>query len=1302
MTRTNDSHPSASQAGAVDPSGAALGVPGSVEVSCLLMQDFEDVSGVSIAPGRGKVALFANPYREGKEEALIVDADGKLTYLHRADSGTGWAQTPVIRAGSDAYDAIEVVVVVHPGDLSVWAIFNRSSGPNALRLTGAVDDGETSCGWEPVGSPIFWGWNGMGGTGVAHLHVSYDGHWPVVHAVDVKTGTFMGITPVIGRSYRFSGMPCATAIDPATRLDGFAAGRMNSSTGLSKPVGDVLYTLVGQTLARYSTDNATPLPIASDATCLVGVYRSYQRPDIGCVYLSKDGNLVTWNLSDDKRGWTYSFAGGTGLRTATSWADADGMLHVYGLTDTGERGAGPTLKVVRQSSRGALGEPVWAGPPEPAGPACVGLVPDVAHFAVDPFPRARPSQLVMSAGGVASERVALRTLDATGSHWSVDRVRLPGSGDRRPRLVTRYVSAITVLDRRGNPMPGVPVGVSADRVDEIQVDGASHLVGPGFGATLTTNPLGRVAIATAADGLLPPTLHVDVVGLERGAVVQPASGVHEYLAGTGTLPSRQGVFSGTALSEAEVDGRRIVGPEHDQRACDHVAHAIANTFALAAGRPMTSRLSPRTDSVRRIHGFAIGSAGAPGGRVVYTEFDTRDQLLGHHEALRADPRYAGGLDDLADWLGDIWEGIKNGVVQVEHVVVDALTRVYVTIGEAVVDFVVDTVDTAVRVVEAVVAQVVDRVDKVVEWLKTLFDFKAMWETKQALQSALLTILDYTASAAAHFGGELHGWFVEQGPAVRAELDAVRGDYRDPLGDATNQVPALDDASNHAIPARELHDNPQANWVHDQVFTTRALSALGATDVTPDVPSSLKDAWDGFVKKAESSGIGEEAAAILGDLNDLIRRLLDPDDPDQAAKAVVTPLIDVLHRLVPVVLKTADLVQDAVVDLVVAVVDSLPATLFAPLPPGPLGTVYDWVQEAAGVADREEPSLGGLLCLMASCSFTTAYKLVNGVDQVPFPGGEFPTIPPPPWHAGHESSAPTVGDAASNADMKKLKAACGLLTIGGAYANAFSDILPVVDLGGDQESKRAVVSLVAGMNTLFSSTTSAIVNCPGVTGKDWHDWRATGAFLCAAVNATLGWATLVAYRAGWAQVPGFDNTFKVTLGPVMAAGLATGQLVFSACGDAPNGYSRAVSSLSPIPGIFQVVRFGVQKGSEESAVRAAVAAAVDIAVGGAVGLMTAAQSLLPGPDIPQQLVPSGTLHQPYRYAIVRTGERPDNKPLTWTCTGDLPAGLTLDPGTGVVSGTPTATGTSVCTITCTDSYSPPQSASRTGFGFVINP
>jgi len=80
------------------------------------------------------------------------------------------------------------------------------------------------------------------------------------------------------------------------------------------------------------------------------------------------------------------------------------------------------------------------------------------------------------------------------------------------------------------------------------------------------------------------------------------------------------------------------------------------------------------------------------------------------------------------------------------------------------------------------------------------------------------------------------------------------------------------------------------------------------------------------------------------------------------------------------------------------------------------------------------------------------------------------------------------------------------------------------------------------------------------------------------------------------------------------------------------------------------------------------------------------AILPGPEITTTSLPGGVEGHPYSQALQVSG---GVAPYTWSiATGKLPDGLTLNPNTGVISGTPTnaAVGTSTFTVRVADSQS----------------
>jgi MBG domain (YGX type)/Putative Ig domain len=72
------------------------------------------------------------------------------------------------------------------------------------------------------------------------------------------------------------------------------------------------------------------------------------------------------------------------------------------------------------------------------------------------------------------------------------------------------------------------------------------------------------------------------------------------------------------------------------------------------------------------------------------------------------------------------------------------------------------------------------------------------------------------------------------------------------------------------------------------------------------------------------------------------------------------------------------------------------------------------------------------------------------------------------------------------------------------------------------------------------------------------------------------------------------------------------------------------------------------------------------------------------------LPDAAYGQPYSQTLATSGTGPD----TWAVTGgSLPPGLTLDPASGTISGTPTAAGPSSFTVSATDTGNPAQTATQ---------
>jgi Putative Ig domain/PKD domain len=346
-----------------------------------------------------------------------------------------------------------------------------------------------------------------------------------------------------------------------------------------------------------------------------------------------------------------------------------------------------------------------------------------------------------------------------------------------------------------------------------------------------------------------------------------------------------------------------------------------------------------------------------------------------------------------------------------------------------------------------------------------------------------------------------------------------------------------------------------------------------------------------------------------------------------------------------------------------------------------------------------------IAVTLSSSSVGVTKTVNGTITLtaPAPGSGI-TVALGVDNSGIVTLPPSVsiagGAATGTFTVTGVKSGTVLITASSAGYASGSVPLSVVDLGAITLQSNAVVAPgqtlpfgvslvtvapVGGVTiTLTSSDTGTLTVSPTVFIPGGATTPTTPAQI---TGVNFGSATISASAGGFT---GDSKTVQVAANlsfsqASFTIGTGVTNLTLSLTGAAPQGgvtvnLTSSNPSIASVPGTVSIA-------PNTSSTTVPV---TGVAVGGPVTITAASSvagianatvviNVVPGVSITTSTLPSGTVNTPYNFQVLASG---GVAPLTFTATG-LPAGLSIS-AAGLITGTPSAAGTSTAAITVTDS------------------
>jgi hypothetical protein len=392
----------------------------------------------------------------------------------------------------------------------------------------------------------------------------------------------------------------------------------------------------------------------------------------------------------------------------------------------------------------------------------------------------------------------------------------PAGTNMDAAYVSRYLTEVTVTDNNSTAQPNFPVAITADVAVGVWVGQALYTVTPDIPITLATDNQGIISFAFFATDLHTPTFSFSSENLTSPPSIYPAQNVHDYLSGsTSAMPDRpQFQSDGQALST----GNKQTQPDWEPNATASLVDPTNPTYV--------SNTPSAAGSILQVYTFSVTPSGTSG---QWSVGDSSGGLLGGSDFWH----------DLCNFPHDIDHAIKKGVLAVTKVLVDAANQVVSFTMELangatqLLNLIVHTVEDVVSAVKAVFRFIGCVLKDIIDWIKALFHWQDILNTKLVLEAGLTGIMGKLAGnldpTSPYYIGTLFNQYWDdtvKGTVISA-IGALKSQYSN--SQSLNQItaqgappfppnfPAGPDALHASnVSAAQNSNGPQTNYVHHHV------------------------------------------------------------------------------------------------------------------------------------------------------------------------------------------------------------------------------------------------------------------------------------------------------------------------------------------------------------------------------------------------------------------------------------------------------------------------------------------------------